>query len=160
MKKKIQQGFTLVEMMIAVAIVGILSAISIPAYQDYIARAQVSEALSFASKYKTDSVEFFATMGYFNPEIQRLAYDGNYISNCGCVRPTIFPDGTVMIVFGNNASRLLAARAVILKPVVKNGNISWECGGAYYAGGDYYAVSDQKYMPQSCRSINIAMELP
>ena len=62
--KALQKGFTLIELMIVVAIIGILAAVAIPAYSDYTARAQVSEAMSLASGLKTPLVEFVADKGY------------------------------------------------------------------------------------------------
>jgi type IV pilus assembly protein PilA len=61
--KKVQQGFTLIELMIVVAIIGILAAIAIPAYQDYTIRSQVSEGLSLASGSKVAVAEFFQNEG-------------------------------------------------------------------------------------------------
>src|SRR6266404_5267978 len=65
MLKQVQQGFTLIELMIVVAIIGILAAIAIPAYQNYTIRAQVTEGLTLADGWKTSIAEFYAQNGTF-----------------------------------------------------------------------------------------------
>ena len=69
--RKVQQGFTLIELMIVVAIIGILAAIAIPAYSDYTIRAQVSEGLNLSSGAKAAVTEFFQDQGAFPGEQQR-----------------------------------------------------------------------------------------
>ena len=64
--KHLQQGFTLIELMIVVAIIGILAAVAIPSYQDYTARAQVTEGMSLTSQFKTPLAEYFADKGPYD----------------------------------------------------------------------------------------------
>ena len=80
---KIQQGFTLIELMIVVAIIGILAAVAIPSYQDYTARAQVTEAMSLTSGVKTPLVEWINDKGTFPADIASLGVTtaGKYVAS-------------------------------------------------------------------------------
>src|SRR5882757_2289554 len=75
--KRIQQGFTLIELMIVVAIVGILAAIALPAYQDYAIRARVSEALAAAGACKTSIAEYAASRGTLPASITQSGCSSN-----------------------------------------------------------------------------------
>ena len=101
--KKIQSGFTLIELMIVVAIIGILAAIAIPQYQNYVARAQVSEALSLASGGKVALAEYFNTNGTFpanNSDAGMAAaadISGKYVDTVtvSATAPVIAADGSI-----------------------------------------------------------------
>ena len=79
-----QQGFTLIELMIVVAIIGILAAVAIPSYRDYTARAQMSEALSLLSGFKTGLAEYHQSQGAFNTKLKITQFgstiSGKYVS--------------------------------------------------------------------------------
>jgi type IV pilus assembly protein PilA len=80
--KTLQKGFTLIELMIVVAIIGILAAVAIPAYADYTARAQVSEAMSLTSGLKTPLVEWIADKGYLPQNVASVGgtSSGKYVA--------------------------------------------------------------------------------
>lgn len=135
-----QQGFTLIELMIVVAIIGILAAVAIPAYQDYTIRARVTEGLSLASGGKTSVAEYFASNGTFpaNNDAAGMALSGDISGNS--VQSVNVNAGVIEVTFSGNP---IANSTLFLTPTTNNGQVTWDC-----TGGDL----EPKYRPSSCRA--------
>ena len=145
-----QQGFTLIELMIVIAIVGILAAIALPAYQDYTIRARMSEPLAIAAEAKTTISEFYASNGRLpNVKASLGIADLNPQSYAVSTFYTFaFPNVTFKIQLGTKAELgNMKAGFVRLKGVAdqNTGTISWTCGPI--------DASKVKYLPASCRSL-------
>ena len=149
MKK--QQGFTLIELMIVVAIIGILAAIAIPAYQDYTIRAQVSEGLNLSGAAKAAVTEYYQDRGDF-PTTNAIAglADGGDIQGKYVVSVTVSSvDGTVgviSVIYGKDAHKTLAAGVLLLTSnAAAVGSVQWVCT----AGSPTIA---NKHLPSACRT--------
>ena len=164
MIKNIQKGFTLIELMIVVAIIGILAAIAIPAYQDYTIRAQVTEGLNLAGAVKASVAESFAQNGEW-PKNNIRAGVGNATDIAGkYVTSVSVNNGTIRITYGNNVNQTIAGDTMALEPGLSNNNdVVWRCGEAPQptvfsdlgtqspsSGGLTNLLN--KYMPAACRS--------
>ena len=142
--KKVQQGFTLIELMIVVAIIGILAAIAIPAYQDYTIRAQVSEGINLASGAKAAIAEYFMDTGALPGSNAAAGLEasnnivGNYVSDVA-----VGANGVVTVEYdGPDVNSQIAAQTLTLIPTTNAGSVQWTC-----SRGSLQA----KHVPSACR---------
>jgi type IV pilus assembly protein PilA len=142
--KKIQQGFTLIELMIVIAILGILMAIAIPAYQDYTVRAKVSEGINLAGSAKLAVSETYQSDGTWpaNNAGAGLAPAGSISGNdVGSVAVT---DGVITITYASTEAKIDAS-VLILSPTTTEGAVQWKCGVAPDT------TVESRYRPSTCR---------
>jgi type IV pilus assembly protein PilA len=145
MRQRISAGFTLIELMIVVAIIAILAAIAIPAYQDYLVRAQVTEGMSLGSGAKAAVWDFVSNTGRFprNNQSAGLAaaasISGSYVSSVDV------STGRIKMVYqGPEANVAIKGpdKYLVLSPVTLAGSIIWTCTPS---------TLGKKYLPTSCR---------
>ena len=158
MFKKVQQGFTLIELMIVIAIIGILAAIAIPAYQNYTIRAQVTEGLTLADGWKTAIAEYYANTGAW-PAQANLS--GTAQSQGKYETVTVNAGGTIFITYGGTAvNAKVSGQTLTLVPYTNtNNDVLWQCGTATAPSGASIATNasaattvSAQYLPTSCHS--------
>jgi len=121
------KGFTLIELMIVVAIIGILAAIAIPAYQDYTIRAQISEGLNLAAASKAAIEEYYSENGDWPKKNDDTGLpDKKEITGKYTTEVAVKGD-TVEIKYGNDANQVIHKRKVLLIATNNDGSISWTC---------------------------------
>jgi type IV pilus assembly protein PilA len=156
MLKQVQKGFTLIELMIVIAIIGILAAIAIPAYQNYTIRAQVTEGLTLADGWKTAIAEYYANTGNW-PAVGNLTGTTNSIGKYES-SVTVKTSGVIEITYGGQANAKLSGEILDLVPYTNaNNDVLWQCGNATApsgtsSGGTNSSNVSAQYLPTSCHS--------
>jgi type IV pilus assembly protein PilA len=136
--KSMQQGFTLIELMIVVAIIGILSAVALPAYQDYTIRSKVSELLLGVSGYKAHVSERI-----YNDNTMANAGEGLTVIPSGKITGgAIGQTGTISVMGSATAASVGISITVVLTPTVEAGRVIWACSTD---------PQNFKYVPTECR---------
>ena len=140
--KTMQKGFTLIELMIVVAIIGILAAVALPAYQDYTVRAKVSEVVLAASGGKTAIAEAYQTLGHM-PEVASAGISNQSSKFVTSVAYTKTSDtvGVITATASNAEPKINGGTIILTGTADANGVVSWVCTGSI----------DSKYKPANCR---------
>ena len=148
--KKLQQGFTLIELMIVVAIIGILAAIAIPAYSDYTIRAKVSEGVNAMAAAKTAVGEFFVSNGSMPANITTAGFSGTI--NSKYVRTLVYnresqTAATITVAVSGTVQTALANNTVTLRASGTTSRVDWDC-----RPGVSGTALPAKFTPAECRT--------
>jgi type IV pilus assembly protein PilA len=137
--KRVQQGFTLIELMIVVAIIGILAAVALPAYQDYTIRSQMTEPINLADGAKAAVADYWSNTGDYPADSAAAGFAGA----SGKYTTGVEIEGNVITatVGGEANSAISGATVTLTAEATTEGNLKWSCASS----------ADSKYLPVACR---------
>lgn len=160
MKINGKAGFTLIELMIVVAIIGILAAVALPAYQDYVVRAKTVEGLAVAAELKPSVKEYFKEFQRFPIDNAQAGIPSADKLIANYIKKIELEDGVLHITYGHKVGAMLDGQILSLRPAYVEGSllspISWLCGYSepvpgMIAVGENKTTVDRKLLPASCR---------
>lgn len=141
---RLQKGFTLIELMIVVAIIGILAAIAVPMYLDYAVRTQVAHGINLASGAKAAVTEFYQDQGVFPADNATAGIEApNTITAKYISSVTVIAGGEIQVLYGRDVNSKILGATLTLSPAPNLGSVEWTCTGD--------ATLVDKWLPPACR---------
>ncbi len=138
-----QHGFTLIELMIVVTIIGTIAAIAVPAYQDYTIRSQIAEGLTLSSATKAAVSEYFMARGTWAPNNETAGVAGKLDISGKYTKSVDVDDNVIEIIFGNDAHASIANQMIHLEAFENAGSVTWTCSSN--------GTIPPKRLPAACR---------